>query len=73
MNLVPMVIEKTAQGERAMDIQSRLLRDRIIILNDEVNHQTAGLIVAQMLFLESEDPDKPISLYVNSPGGKARV
>lgn len=69
MNLVPMVIEKTSQGERAMDIQSRLLRDRIIILNDEVNHHTAGLIVAQMLYLESENPDADILFYINSPGG----
>ena len=69
MNLVPMVIEKTSQGERAMDIQSRLLRDRIIILNDEVNHHTAGLIVAQMLYLESEDHTADILFYINSPGG----
>jgi len=69
MNLVPMVIEKTSQGERAMDIQSRLLRDRIVILNDEVNHQTAGVIVAQMLYLESENPDRDILFYINSPGG----
>ena len=69
MNLVPMVIEKTSQGERAMDIQSRLLRDRIVILNDEVNHHTAGLIVAQMLYLESEDRTADILFYINSPGG----
>ena len=69
MNLVPMVIEKTANGERAMDIQSRLLRDRIIMLMDDVNEHTASLIVAQMLFLESEDPDKDILFYINSPGG----
>lgn len=69
MNLVPMVIEKTSQGERAMDIQSRLLRDRIVILNDEVNHHTAGLIVAQMLYLESEDHTADILFYINSPGG----
>ena len=69
MNLVPMVIEKTSQGERAMDIQSRLLRDRIVILNDEVNHHTAGLIVAQMLYLESEDSTADILFYINSPGG----
>ena len=68
-NLVPMVIEKSSQGERAMDILSRLLRDRIIILNDEVNQYTAGLIVAQMLYLESENPDRDILFYVNSPGG----
>jgi len=64
-----MVIEKSSQGERAMDILSRLLRDRIIILNDEVNQYTAGLIVAQMLYLESENPDRDILFYVNSPGG----
>jgi ATP-dependent Clp protease protease subunit len=64
-----MVIEKTSQGERAMDIQSRLLRDRIVILNDEVNHHTAGLIVAQMLYLESEDHTADILFYINSPGG----
>ena len=69
MNLVPMVIEKTANGERAMDIQSRLLRDRIIMLMDDVNEHSASLIVAQMLFLESEDPDKDILFYINSPGG----
>jgi ATP-dependent Clp protease protease subunit len=69
MNLVPMVIEKTANGERAMDIQSRLLRDRIVMLMDEVNEHTASLIVAQMLFLESEDPDRDILFYINSPGG----
>jgi ATP-dependent Clp protease, protease subunit len=70
MNLVPMVIEKTANGERAMDIQSRLLRDRIIMLMDDVNEHTASLIVAQMLFLESEDPDRDILFYINSPGGQ---
>jgi ATP-dependent Clp protease, protease subunit len=69
MNLVPMVIEKTANGERAMDIQSRLLRDRIIMLMDDVNDHTASLIVAQMLFLESEDPDRDILFYINSRGG----
>ena len=69
MNLVPMVIEKTANGERAMDIQSRFLRDRIVMLMDEVNEHTASLIVAQMLFLESEDPDRDILFYINSPGG----
>jgi len=69
MNLVPMVIEKTANGERAMDIQSRLLRDRIIMLMDDVNEHSASLIVAQMLFLESEDPDRDILFYINSPGG----
>jgi len=69
MNLVPMVIETTSKGERAMDIQSRLLRDRIIMLMDDVNDHTASLIVAQMLFLESDDPDKDILFYINSPGG----
>jgi ATP-dependent Clp protease, protease subunit len=69
MNLVPMVIEKTANGERAMDIQSRLLRDRIIMLMDDVNEHSASLVVAQMLFLESEDPDRDILFYINSPGG----
>jgi ATP-dependent Clp protease protease subunit len=64
-----MVIEKTATGERAMDIQSRLLRDRIVMLMDDVNEHSASLIVAQMLFLESEDPDRDILFYINSPGG----
>ena len=69
MYLVPTVVEQTSKGERAYDIYSRLLNDRIIILGDEVNSQTANLIVAQLLFLESEDPDKDIMLYINSPGG----
>ena len=69
MALVPTVIETTNRGERAYDIYSRLLNDRIIILSDEVNDTTASLIVAQLLFLESQDPDKDISLYINSPGG----
>ena len=69
MSLVPYVIEQTGQGERSYDIFSRLLKDRIIFFGDEVNDQTAGIIVAQMLFLESEDPDKDIMLYINSPGG----
>ena len=69
MSLVPYVIEQTAKGERSYDIFSRLLKDRIIFLGDEVNDATAGLIVAQLLFLESEDPDKDIHLYINSPGG----
>ena len=69
MALVPYVIEQTGRGERSYDIYSRLLKDRIIILSDEVNDVTASLIVAQMLFLESEDPDKDIQLYINSPGG----
>ncbi|MDD2396843.1 MAG: ATP-dependent Clp endopeptidase proteolytic subunit ClpP [Tissierellia bacterium] len=69
MALVPYVIEQTGRGERSYDIYSRLLKDRIIILSDEVNDVTASLIVAQMLFLESEDPDKDIQFYINSPGG----
>ncbi len=67
--LVPTVVEQTGKGERAYDIYSRLLNDRIIFLSDEVNDVTASLVVAQMLFLEAEDPDKDISLYINSPGG----
>jgi ATP-dependent Clp protease protease subunit len=69
MSLVPMVIEQTGRGERAYDIYSRLLRDRIIFLGTPVDHHVANLIVAQLLFLESEDPDKDIMLYINSPGG----
>ncbi|MEJ8554537.1 ATP-dependent Clp endopeptidase proteolytic subunit ClpP [Tepidibacter sp. Z1-5] len=69
MALVPMVVEQTGRGERSYDIYSRLLKDRIIFLGDEVNDTTASLIVAQLLFLESEDPDKDIYLYINSPGG----
>ena len=69
MALVPTVIEETNRGERAFDIYSRLLKERIIFLADEVNDVTAGLVVAQLLFLESEDPGKDISLYINSPGG----
>lgn len=68
--LIPYVIEKTAQGERSYDIYSRLLKDRIVFLGDEVNSQTANVIVAQMLFLESEDPGKDINFYINSPGGE---
>ena len=68
-NLVPVVIEQTARGERSFDIFSRLLSDRIIMLNDQVNDQTASLLVAQLLFLESTDPDKEIQFYINSPGG----
>jgi ATP-dependent Clp protease protease subunit len=68
-NLVPIVLEHTAKGERSYDIYSRLLKDRIIMLDTEVSEHSASLIVAQMLFLESEDPDKDISLYINSPGG----
>ena len=69
MSLVPYVIEQTGHGERSYDIFSRLLKDRIIFFGDEVNDATASIIVAQMLFLESEDPDKDIMLYINSPGG----
>lgn len=68
-NLVPIVIENTAKGERSYDIYSRLLRDRIIMLDTDVNSQAASLIVAQMLFLEAEDPDRDILFYINSPGG----
>ena len=69
MALVPMVVEQTSRGERSYDIYSRLLNDRIIFLSDEVNDVTASLVVAQMLFLEAQDPDKDIYLYINSPGG----
>ncbi len=69
MPLVPMVIEQTSRGERSFDIYSRLLKDRIIFLADEVNDATASLVVAQMLFLEAEDAEKDISFYINSPGG----
>ena len=69
MSLVPYVIEQTSRGERSYDIFSRLLKDRIIFLGEEVNEATAGLVVAQLLFLESEDPGKDIQLYINSPGG----
>lgn len=69
MALVPYVIEQTNHGERSYDIFSRLLNDRIIVLSDEVNDATASLVVAQLLYLESQDPDKDISLYINSPGG----
>ena len=69
MALVPTVVEQTGRGERAYDIYSRLLKDRIIFLGDEVNDTTASLVVAQLLFLEAEDPDKDIYLYINSPGG----
>ncbi|MDQ6647366.1 MAG: ATP-dependent Clp endopeptidase proteolytic subunit ClpP [Pseudomonadota bacterium] len=69
LNLVPMVVEQTARGERSYDIYSRLLKERIIFLVGEVNDQTANVIVAQMLFLESENPDKDINFYINSPGG----
>lgn len=69
MSLVPYVVEQTSKGERSYDIYSRLLKDRIIFLGEEVNETTASLVVAQMLFLESEDPGKDIHLYINSPGG----
>ncbi|MBO4510639.1 MAG: ATP-dependent Clp endopeptidase proteolytic subunit ClpP [Lachnospiraceae bacterium] len=69
MSLVPYVIEQTSRGERSYDIYSRLLKDRIIFLSEEVNDVTASLVVAQMLFLESEDPNKDINFYINSPGG----
>ena len=68
-SLVPYVVEQTGHGERSYDIFSRLLKDRIIFLSDEVNDATASLVVAQLLFLDSEDPDKDINLYINSPGG----
>ena len=68
-SLIPMVVEQTAKGERAYDIYSRLLKDRIVMLDTEVSEHSASLIVAQMLFLESENPDKDISFYINSPGG----
>ncbi len=70
MNLVPMVIEQTNRGERSYDIFSRLLKERIVILSDAVNNVTANLIVAQLLFLEAEDPNKDIQFYINSPGGE---
>ena len=69
MSLVPYVVEQTARGERSYDIFSRLLNDRIIMLSEEVNDATASLVVAQLLYLEGQDPDKDISLYINSPGG----
>ncbi|MBP1545530.1 MAG: ATP-dependent Clp endopeptidase proteolytic subunit ClpP [Oscillospiraceae bacterium] len=69
MSLVPYVVEQTGRGERSMDIYSRLLNDRIIILSEDVNNTTASLVIAQMLFLEGQDPEKDISFYINSPGG----
>ena len=69
MSLVPYVVEQTSRGERSYDIYSRLLNDRIIMLSEEVNDTTASLIVAQLLFLEAQDPDKDIQFYINSPGG----
>jgi ATP-dependent Clp protease protease subunit len=69
LGLVPMVIETSGRGERAYDIYSRLLKERVVFLVGEVNDQSANLVIAQLLFLESENPDKEISLYINSPGG----
>ena len=69
MSLIPYVVEQTNRGERSYDIYSRMLKDRIIFLDGEVNEQSASVIVAQLLFLESEDPDKDIYFYINSPGG----
>ncbi|MGN0504035.1 MAG: ATP-dependent Clp protease proteolytic subunit, partial [Ruminococcus sp.] len=69
MSFVPYVVEQTNRGERSYDIFSRLLNDRIIILNEEVNQASAGVVVAQLLYLEGQDPSKDISLYINSPGG----
>ena len=69
MSLVPYVVEQTSRGERSYDIFSRLLNDRIIMLSEEVNDATASLVVAQLLYLEAQDPDKDINLYINSPGG----
>lgn len=70
MSLVPMVVEQTSRGERSYDIYSRLLKERIIFLSEDVNSTTASLVTAQMLFLEAEDPDKDIMFYINSPGGE---
>ena len=69
MQLVPMVVEQNSRGERSFDIYSRLLRERIIFLNGEVNDNVSAVVCAQLLFLEAEDPKKPINLYINSPGG----
>ena len=69
MSFVPYVVEQSAHGERSYDIFSRLLNDRIIVLSEDVNDTTASLVVAQLLYLEGQDPDKDISLYINSPGG----
>ncbi|HOV20996.1 MAG TPA: ATP-dependent Clp protease proteolytic subunit, partial [Ottowia sp.] len=69
LGLIPMVIEQSGRGERSFDIYSRLLKERVVFLVGEVNDQTANLVVAQLLFLESENPDKDISFYINSPGG----
>ena len=72
-SLVPMVVEQTGRGERAYDIYSRLLKDRIVFLGHPVNDDVANLITAQLLFLESEDPEKEISFYINSPGDRLRL
>ena len=69
MSLIPMVVEQTNRGERSYDIYSRLLKDRIVFLGGEIDDDVANLVVAQLLFLEADDPDKDISLYINSPGG----
>ena len=69
MSFIPYVVEQTARGERSYDIFSRLLNDRIIVLGEEINDTTASLVVAQLLYLEGQDPDKDINLYINSPGG----
>ena len=69
MNLVPMVVEQSPRGERAFDIYSRLLKERIIFLGSQVNDDVASVVVAQLLFLEADDPDKDITFYINSPGG----
>ena len=69
MNLVPMVVEQTGRGERSYDIYSRLLKERIVFINGEINDQLSSLVIAQLLFLEAEDPDKDVSIYINSPGG----
>ena len=69
MALIPMVVEQSSRGERSYDIYSRLLKERIIFLSGEINNEMADLIVAQLLFLEAEDPDKDIQIYINSPGG----
>ena len=70
MNYVPYVVEQTGQGERTYDIYSRLLKDRIIFIDEEITDHTASIVVAQLLFLEAQDPDKDINIYINSPGGK---
>ena len=70
MSFIPYVVEQTSRGERSYDIFSRLLNDRIVMLSEEVNDTTASLIVAQLLFLEAQDPDKDIQFYINSPGGR---